>query len=608
MAKSGLFQRLMFSFIFFTTLSSFANETTISDYNRNLPFWGTSWAAGAHSINGYYPSFYTGFAARSQFPNRIHVRLARGNQTRVSVILDEQTIGDYLFDLVKRYEFYKKISAPLAPGKVAPANVNPANSKLSPQLESYFKIIESNAYGILAFVKRARTGGETDESIYTKALSVFTQLNPGRVFSLRVDLKREFLNWKTQMKQNFQFPGAATAKFAVDPKQVVMAINSLVWGRINYTAKPSTEVLAKLSTAAELAVNGDEAQFLASALDLFKVLTGSKYQIRSYQNGQWVNAIQCANSNSCYLVYNEFTAIYPTGSVKAETRDQSGNAIPLFATPGLWNFLAYGGSREVDNVRDEPYYGWIPKMDYEGIGNGYHNPAVRFRNLTVGVKQALNISNDHDTFWSVKRGGVSHGCSRLSTGHIWELRHIFPVENSKMIQVFYFGSMSQDFDVYDIDGNGTLEVMGVEYMISYDLQGASGLGKREGSNLEINAERKLEFYQRLYGSRDVFTVENNGQYFFSNPGVSLPSYLNLSSKNVTTRVTIPGRIPLREQAYERDKVQFYRPASTPGTPEFKLLIRLLGRVRGCKPTADKNNCGEAAFDQEAQEVLKLYVK
>src|SRR5690606_5245346 len=106
---------------------------------------------------------------------------------------------------------------------------------------------------------------------------------------------------------------------------------------------------------------------------------------------------------------------------------------------GLWQFVSRRNIA-VDNIRDEQYYGWIPKMDYQVIGNGFHNPAVRFANVAKDVKVAMGIQPDHTTFWSVKRGGVSSGCLRLAAGHAWELRHIFPVEDAKMAQVHFFGN------------------------------------------------------------------------------------------------------------------------------------------------------------------------
>lgn len=79
-----------------------ANDFSIQDYNNQLPVWGVSWQGGNR------PSFYTGFAVRQQAPERIMIKTARGNQTRVTVILDSQALTDYTYDLAKRYEFYKR--------------------------------------------------------------------------------------------------------------------------------------------------------------------------------------------------------------------------------------------------------------------------------------------------------------------------------------------------------------------------------------------------------------------------------------------------------------------------------------------------------------------
>ncbi|MBX3041464.1 MAG: hypothetical protein KF789_12220 [Bdellovibrionaceae bacterium] len=569
--------------------------TNVQQYNDLLPLWGVSWAPGSNAINGYYPTFYTGFVMRSEFPERIHVRVARGNQTRISVILDETTVSDYTFDLAKRYHFYRRVTE----GQSKVLNIAPSGAKFLPQLSFFNQIIESGDYGILPFVTRAEQGAEKQEDIYRKGLELLSSLNPGRVFKLNIDLKAEFNRWRQDIQKR---SNGDLAKIMNDPKMVVVAINTLVPGRINYTEKPSAEVLAKLQTAAGLALqNASDDQLLPAAFELFKATTGTKYQIRVLgANGQWQPAVQCS-VNSCTLSYPEFTTIYPTGSAEAFTSDEFGNRITSFATPGLWQFLNYAG-RDVDNIRNEPYYGFAPKMDFEGIGNGFHNPAVRFYGVGKDAKEAFGIQSSHNTLWAVKRGGVSHGCLRLPLGHVWELRQILPVENSKMTKVMFFGNNSQDFDLYDINGDGKPEVMGVQYMISYGMQGAGGLARREGANLEINADRKADFYRNLYGSKNVFRQEGT-QFVFSNPKTSLPSHLDFKKKSVSTRITLAGDYPLYEQSYEKDKVQFYSLGSSM-TAQNKLIVRLMGRIKGCAPKSDKTVCGENAFDQEAKGLLR----
>lgn len=569
---------------------------TVEDYNKLLPHWGVSWSPGAKSINGYYQTFYTGFVMRSESPERIHVRTSRGNQTRVSVILDEQTVSDYLFDLAKRYSFYKKMTT----GAKPQLDINPANSKSLPQLAYYNQILESPRYGILEYVERASQGRESQEAIYKKSLETLTALNPGRVFALRLDLNAEFTKWKTEMRT---LTGGDASRVMSSPAAVITAINGLVFGRVNYADKPSAQVLAQLQTALTAALqNSPDEVFVPAALELFKSVTGSKYQIKVLNaQGQFEPALKCSGT-ACTLTYTEFTTIYPTGSMEATTSDEYGNRINSFATPGLWQFLSRSGKHDVDNIRNEPYYGWAPKMDFEAIGNGFHNPAVRFWDPSKALKTALGINPGHNTLWAVKRGGVSHGCLRVPLGHLWEMRQIFPVENDKATKIMFFGNNSQDFDVYDINGDGQLEVMGVQYLISYGLQGADGLARREGSGFEVNEGRKLDFYTNLYGARNVFRVDNNGTYTFQSPRISFPSYLDLKRKNVTARPKLQGDYPLYEQAYEKDKVQFYAVGEMSETN--KRVIRLMGRIKGCAPSSNKQECGEAAFDQEAKGLVR----
>lgn len=586
-------------------LSTAQAAFTIEDYNSSLPIWGTSWTSGNNAIGGYYPSFYTGFAPRVNTPSRIHIKLARGNNTRISLILDEQTASDYLFDLVKKYNFFQNVTGKNA---IVNTNVDNKSAKFLPQLASFNKILESDAYGIIPFVARAKTGATTREEIYAKGLETIKALNPGRVYNIRLNLTNEFRKWKSQMRSTLGTQDAV-AFFAKSPNQTVIAIDSLVWGRVNYVAKPSAEVMTKLAALAEMAkLDGNEDEFVLNALDLFKLVTGNKYQIRNLAGGRWEDAIQCSSAASCQLVYSEFTTIYPTGTVVERVRDQFGNSISGFGTSGLWQFLSRSYA-DIDNIREEPYYGWIPKMDYEGIGNGFHNPGVR-NWPSKAVRAALNIPANHETLWAVMRGGVSHGCSRLASGHAWEMRNILPNQNSVATKVNTFMSDPRDFDVYDIDGDGNPEIMGVKYSISYGTQAASGLANREGKDLDIAERGKAKFYTSLYGAKNVFTIDANGTYQFSNPGVSVPSYLDYLKRGMKTRMVVNGTIPLYEQEYERDKIQLYMPSDSSGLEAVannsllsKRIVRLMGRIRGCSPFSDKEACGEAAFDREANQII-----
>ena len=589
MEKSMFFSLLKKFLLANIFIVSAAQIQTVQDYTKQLPFWGTSWNPGNDATESYYPSFYVGFAPRSEYPSRIHIRTARGNQTRVSVILDEQTIKDYMYDLVYRDNFYKEATSGSRPA----VNVN-VKGDVIPQMDFFSQIVNSSQYDIQNSVQSNLSA----EQLYKKSLETMIALNSNRVFMIDLDLNKEYARWQTVVADLLQGRSPESV-FTADAVETIIALNSLVWGRVNITEQPNSALLAKLqATATQALASNSSEQFAQQATELFAMATGEKYQIKIIdQNGKWASAISCVQE-SCSLNYPEFTAIYPTGSFKGSTNDNFGNDIPKFATPGLWTFLAHSG-RNVDNIRDEPFYGWAPKMDFEEIHNGFHNPAVRFNgsNFSKATREALSAPEDHTQLWAVKRGGVSSGCLRLSLGHVWEMRHVMPVENEKMKQVYFFGNNSTDFDLYDINGDGELEVMGVEYQITYDTKGSSGLDKREGEDLLLSADSREAYYKGLYGSKNVF--EKRGDSFvFNNPEISFPSHLDYKKKITKTSYTMQGQFPLYEQVYEQDKVQFYAVNNID-----KIRIRLMGRVRGCAPDSDKNACGESAFAQEKKSIL-----
>jgi hypothetical protein len=87
--------------IFLLATGVYAEESfSINDYNNTLVKFGVPF------YQQYPASFYTGFAPRIEAPQRIHFRAGRGNQVRLTAILDEQTVLTYLYQLKKRYDAY----------------------------------------------------------------------------------------------------------------------------------------------------------------------------------------------------------------------------------------------------------------------------------------------------------------------------------------------------------------------------------------------------------------------------------------------------------------------------------------------------------------------
>ena len=626
--RSKLFPLLLTLAMSFMTASAAAVET-IEEYDSKIPVWGASWLPVKALSGNVYLSFYTGFAPRVESPERIHVQSSRGNQARITLILDDATIHDYLFDLVARRDFYRQM---LDEKWIDISMERKEKRAVEPQVEYFMDIVDSPAYQISGTVAAAQkssdSGGEIDKkALYKKSLHVLTQLNPHRVFPLKFDLKAEFSAWREQaaafIKANSGDQKPSREQIAKQLRsnrnETLILANNLLFGRIN-AIEVNKEAGDKLVDVLASIVDGEDYSseaLLMETVQLFKALTGGKYEFQVLsQSGEFKPALACDSAAECSLEYHEFTTISPFGSIKSAARDRHNNVINSFATPGLWQFLSRG-YHDVDNIRSEFYYGMVPKMDYEAAGNGFHNPAVRFSGLSGSLKKTLEIPTHHTNFWTVKRGRVSHGCNRMAAGQVWELRNIFPVENKKATQILYFGNSPRDFDLFDIDGDGKREIMGVTYYIVYTAKGASWSSKREGTNLEVEMRGSEKFYKKLLGEKNVFTYSKDG-ITIHDPEISYFSKADFKKKKTISKI-IKGDFPLYEQLYARDKIQFYRPLKISTRGGFMIMkegqktmsnrnpskqfVRLFGRVRGCAPFSDKDACGENAFIKEKTSLL-----
>jgi len=586
-----------------TSYAQDASEVVdIESYNAKLPVWGTSWNAGSDSVGGYYPSFYTGFAPRQQTPNRLHIRLSRGNQTRVSVILDDKTVMDYAYDLQARSDFYKDML------DQEYINISPRKSDLTPHV-TYFNSVVANS-DVSSTINAFNSGQDSKVVLYKKSLDLLKKFNALRTYDISLNLSKELLAWRDE--------ALALAGEEIGEQDSMAIVNQMLWARVNSIRNLTESESASLQNLKNKASILSEEGFVLAAVELLKSVTDGKYDFKVLDEAsmKFVAALNCTSLENCTLNYTELSSIYPTGSWENKTKDDLGNRINIYATVGVNAFLDTGSRGDVDHIRTEQYYGFAPKMDFEDLGNGYHNPAVRLW-PSSSKKESLNISSRQDAFWAVKRGGVSSGCARLATGHVWELRNTMPVQNSLVKNVYWFGNDSRDFDLYDINADGTKEIMGVKYYIKYDLTGSSGLAKREGEGLDLN-DNVLDYYEDLYGSRGVYTLSDSG-LVFHNPSVSIQTASDVwgtgrSHRKVVSRKTVEGDFKLFEQAYEQDKVQLYtsdkirsfNSGLSGGGKESlsKRFVRLMGRVKGCAPFADKEACGMNAFENEKNEILR----
>jgi hypothetical protein len=150
---------------------------------------------------------------------------------------------------------------------------------------------------------------------------------------------------------------------------------------------------------------------------------------------------------------------------------------------------------------------------------------------------------------------MSHGCTHVNAGHIAELRQILPAETEHLYAVDAFFNRSYEYDVFDIDGDFTPEVMGVHYFIAFNL-----VVDRHPHRLRVANERRA-YYDWLYGGDLRFQEDGRGYFEAIRDG----RFVDRTAKEGREY----GRIALFEAAYEPEKVQFYQLVDIPFARELR---------------------------------------
>jgi len=160
------------------------------------------------------PSFYTGFAPRIQEPERIMVNLGRGNQLRITAVLSEQIIDEYLSDLVTRYQVYREL-------------IDTGQLKLTQNL-GYEQFEETMKNEDIVHLHSQRDTVKAD--VYREtSLELLKKLNPGKVFHIKIDLKKRIEEWSQQLN------GYKKSKLLVDDNLLEL-INDMLPTRLKVTA------------------------------------------------------------------------------------------------------------------------------------------------------------------------------------------------------------------------------------------------------------------------------------------------------------------------------------------------------------------------------------
>ena len=478
--------------------------------------WDGSKPAPGVYLYWYEPSFYTGFAPRTQDRNRVHLELGRGNQQRMTLVLGPAELDAYLGNLLARRDTVQDM--------VARGVIELSTNK---EFERFVQGLK-DAGVEKAAAARASLG---QDGYRAKSEEIMEKLNPDRVFRIRIPVDRVVAEWHTALS------GLGAEGNRLD------AANAVLPGRVNAYAL-SGAVEAELDKALAMVRSGKGAgdpAFRAQTIAFLGVATGGRYTVV----GDQVSAV-------------EFTAIYPAGTVKEWTQ-YKGRRLPEFGAAGVWTLIprehGKGIMGMVDYLSTNPGYGFIPLLGYQYGGgityNALHNAGVRSQlNSTrflpkewTRVAGERNPKRNYQNLWIASRGPTSHGCTRLPSGHMSELRDALPSSSQGLEGVPNFRNKPECYDVFDIDGDGRAEVMGVQYYLAY-----WGVDHTPVAAYAPN-DRK-GFYAWLYGDNIAYGPDGSAT-------IKEVPVCRFTSLHNAAEARVLSDVPLYEAPFARESIQFY---------------------------------------------------
>ena len=477
------------------------------------------------------PSFYTGFAPRCQDPKRIHIHLGRGNQLRVTIELSDQIIDEYLADLALRYRVYDQL-------------VRDSKIILSQNLgfEKFSRIITDEKIREMVAEKNSMS----KEQYRKISLAMLKKLNPGKVFHIKIDFDQRMREWSSLI-------GPLKGKKLLR-REAPDLINEMLPTRVMVTElssslKTKLEHVLNLYGRYEKSKNAESwEKFYLASVDIFNIATGNVYPVKGGS-----------------LDFYEFTAIYPVGTLNEFAKFED-DEIPFYPCPGKRSLVVHQRTKRVDHIPDISCYGYLPWIPYMHVGKKLHNS---FHSLWFNIDTRTNDfipdewrNNTKDSrsgkpyphLWLLSRGPMSHGCTHVNADNILELRQMLPSDEKLLRKVVTYRNKSNHFDVFDIDGDGHPEVMGIKYYYAYSLKG------KKPYKMRAPSDRK-SFYKWLY--KDHYSYNKEGRVIFEKAA---------ASKFVGKRA-VKGKtyydIPLYEADYSPETIQFFKSTNIPFVRELR---------------------------------------
>ncbi|HSV06196.1 MAG TPA: hypothetical protein VLI07_06770 [Candidatus Binatus sp.] len=474
------------------------------------------------------PSFYTGFAPRTSDPRRLHLHIGRGNQLRVTAVLADDVLIEYARDLWQRWRTYRAL--------IDSRRLVLTQNNAFDEFEQRLREVELER---LVREEKALAPATLRE----RNLRLLERLNPGRVFRIRMPVDDVVQHWSANVRP--------ADHRGLDGTRRLELVNLLLPTRLWVTElEPGVGGDVDALVARVPATPGAKPppDLRAAYLALLARLSKGLYPVRDGE-----------------IAFDEFTAIYPVGTFNEYTT-WNGKRIPDYPTPGRRTLTTHQRSLTVDHIPTDESYSYSPWLPYMHVGtnmhNSFHTLWWQMERAHTGFLPAAWRGGDHDDrdgkpyryLWLLSRGPMSHGCTHVNAGHIAELRQLLPAETERLYDVNVFYNQSQLYDVFDIDGDLTPEVMGVRYFIAYSLR------DKTPDQLRAPLERRA-YYAWLYAGDLDYDAADHGVFHDVRDG------------RFVGRDAVIGRqyesLALREAAYEPERVQFYRLVDIPFVRELR---------------------------------------
>ncbi len=482
-------------------------------------------AGGEGPFGVYYdrrePSFYTGFAPRTPDPSHLHLHIGRGNQLRVTAVLADDVLQEYARDLQQRWQTYRTL--------IDDGRLVPSQNHAFDEFERHLREID-----IDRLVREEK--GLAPGALRERNLGLLERLTPGRVFCIRMPVDEVVRRWTAEVR--------AEDHRHLDAARRLELLNLLLPTRLWVTelepdmASSIDALVARVPATPGAPVTPE---LRAAFLGLLARASHGLYPVRDGQ-----------------IAFDEFTAIYPVGTFNEYTT-WNGKRIPYYPTPGRRTLTTHQRTLTVDHIPTDESYSYSPWLPYMHVGTTMHNS---FHTLwwqmepahTGFLPAAWRSGEPYRYLWLLSRGPMSHGCTHVNAGHIAELRQLLPAETERLYEVDVFYNQSQLYDVFDIDGDLTPEVMGVRYFVAYSLH------DKTPDALRAPIERH-GYYAWLYAGDLDYDVDDHGVFRDVHDG------------QFADRTAVVGReyrqIALREAAYEPERVQFYHLVDIPFARELR---------------------------------------